>query len=126
MHQFEDRMVRLAQRARNVGIHLVISTQRPSADVVATRLKTNLPARMAFRLPAGHDSRTIIDRPGAQHLLGKGDMLFAGSGGEPVRLQGFYITTEALKRIITRLIARHSTNGPSLPRSSSGGISSIQ
>ena len=124
--EFEDRMVRLAQRARNVGIHLVISTQRPSADVVATRLKTNLPARMAFRLPAGHDSRTIIDRPGAQHLLGKGDMLFAGSGGEPVRLQGFYITTEALKRIITRLIARHSTNGPSLPRSSSGGISSIQ
>lgn len=94
--EFERRLVRLAQRARNVGIHLVIATQRPSADIVTTNLKTNLPARVAFRLPSHHDSMTILDQAGAENLLGRGDMLFALSQGHVERLQGFYVSSDEL------------------------------
>lgn len=73
--------MRLAQRARNVGIHLVIATQRPSADIVTSNLKTNLPARIAFRLPSHHDSMTILDQSDAENPLGKGDMLFRSNEG---------------------------------------------
>lgn len=73
--------MRLAQRARNVGIHLVIATQRPSADIVTSNLKTNLPARIAFRLPSHHDSMTILDQSGAENPPGKGDMLFRSNEG---------------------------------------------
>lgn len=99
--EFEQRLVRLAQRARNVGIHLVIATQRPSADVVTSNLKANLPARIAFRLPSHHDSMTILDQAGAENLLGKGDMLFrSGEGIE--RLQGFYISPTELMEPLSR------------------------
>jgi DNA segregation ATPase FtsK/SpoIIIE-like protein len=97
--EFERQLVRLAQRARNVGIHLVIATQRPSADIVTTRLKTNLPARVAFRLPSHHDSSTILDRPGAEKLIGKGDML-ALMEGDLQRLQGFYVSPERLEELV--------------------------
>lgn len=97
--EFERQLVRLAQRARNVGIHLVIATQRPSADIVTTRLKTNLPARVAFRLPSHHDSSTILDRPGAEKLIGKGDML-ALMEGDMQRLQGFYVSPERLEELV--------------------------
>jgi len=100
--EFERRLVRLAQRARNVGIHLVIATQRPSADIVTTSLKTNLPARIAFRLPSHHDSMTILDQSGAENLLGKGDMLFALSQGNVERLQGFYVGSDALVEYLAR------------------------
>lgn len=100
--EFERRLVRLAQRARNVGIHLVIATQRPSADIVTTSLKTNLPARVAFRLPAHHDSMTILDQAGAENLLGRGDMLFALSQGNVKRLQGFYMSSDELIEYLNR------------------------
>jgi len=96
---FERQLVRLAQRARNVGIHLVIATQRPAADIVTTNLKANLPARIAFRLPSYHDSMTILDQAGAENLVGKGDMLFRG-GGRVERLQGFYLTSAELEEFL--------------------------
>lgn len=100
--EFERQLVRLAQRARNVGIHLVIATQRPSADIVTTRLKTNLPARVAFRLPSHHDSSTILDRSGAEKLIGEGDMLTL-TGGDMQRLQGFYVSPEELEQLVRQL-----------------------
>lgn len=93
---FERAFRRLAQRARSVGIHLVIATQRPSADIVTTSLKTNLSARVAFRLPAHHDSMTVLDQSGAENLLGRGDMLFSADG-RVERLQGFHIGTTELE-----------------------------
>jgi DNA segregation ATPase FtsK/SpoIIIE-like protein len=98
---FEAGLRRLAQRARNVGIHLVIATQRPSADIVTSSLKANLPARIAFRLPSHHDSMTVLDQPGAENLLGKGDMLFL-TEGQVERLQGFYIDPTDLDRFLGR------------------------
>lgn len=93
---FERQMIRLAQRSRNVGIHLVVATQRPSADIVTSNLKTNIPCRISFRLPAHQDSMTILDSPGAEDLLGKGDMLFS-MNGEITRLQGLFISEEELE-----------------------------
>jgi hypothetical protein len=87
---FDLSMRRLAQRARNVGIHLVLATQRPTADIVNGTLKTNLPCRVSFRLASQVDSRTILDRGGAEHLLGKGDMLVSWNGSLQ-RLQGFFL-----------------------------------
>lgn len=96
---FEGRLTRLAQRARNVGIHLVIATQRPSADIVTSRLKTNLSGRIAFSLPSYHDSMTILDESGAENLVGRGDML-AKIEGTLDRLQGYYISPEELDAFI--------------------------
>lgn len=96
---FEQRLIRLAQRARNVGIHLVVATQRPSADIVTTSLKTNLLARVAFRLPSHHDSMTILDQPGAENLLGRGDMLFLDKG-KVERLQGFFLNADEIGSLI--------------------------
>ncbi len=104
--EFERRLVRLAQRARNVGIHLVIATQRPSADIVTTSLKTNLPARIAFRLPSHHDSMTILDQSGAEKLLGRGDTLFMLSQGNVERLQSFYVSSHELSEFITRYLLK--------------------
>lgn len=95
---FESRLVRLAQRARNVGIHLVIATQRPSADIVTSKLKANLPTRIAFLLPSYHDSNTILDASGAENLVGKGDML-AKLDGYMRRLQGFYTSPRELRKL---------------------------
>lgn len=100
--EFERQLVRLAQRARNVGIHLVIATQRPSADIVTPRLKTNLPARIGFRLPSHHDSVTILDQAGAENLLGKGDMLFKSD--QVVRLQAPYISTDDLISLLKSML----------------------
>ncbi len=105
--EFERQLVRLAQRARNVGIHLVIATQRPSADIVTPTLKINLPARIAFRLPSHHDSMTILDQAGAENLLGKGDMLYLTQGSKAKRLQGFYVSPESLNQLIGSLIKNH-------------------
>lgn len=100
--EFERQLGRLAQRGRNVGIHLVIATQRPSGDLVTTSLKANLPARIAFRLPSYHDSMTILDQPGAENLLGRGDMLFSNKG-QVERLQGFYISPDELAAVLSKL-----------------------
>lgn len=85
-------IARIAQLARAVGIHMVIATQRPTTNIITGTIKANFPARIAFRVLAMVDSRTILDRPGANQLIGKGDMLFS-SGGDPVRVQCAFIDT---------------------------------
>lgn len=88
----EERIIRLAQKSRAAGIHIIAATQRPVVKVVTGLIKANFPARMAFRVPAMVDSKTILDMPGAEELLGKGDMLFiTPSYPEPLRVQGVYV-----------------------------------
>ena len=96
--RFEQALRRLAQRARSVGIHLVVATQRPTADIVNGTIKTNLPCRISFRLASSIDSRTILDQSGAEKLLGQGDMLIAYNG-DTTRLQGFYVSEEELEEM---------------------------
>jgi S-DNA-T family DNA segregation ATPase FtsK/SpoIIIE len=98
----EHNLVRLAQMARATGIHLVIATQRPSTDVVTGLIKANFPARLAFAVASGIDSRVILDYTGAESLLGRGDMLFLNPEvGNPVRAQGVMITDMEIERIIS-------------------------
>jgi S-DNA-T family DNA segregation ATPase FtsK/SpoIIIE len=100
--QTEHNLVRLAQMARATGIHLVVATQRPSTDVVTGLIKANFPARLAFAVASGIDSRVILDSSGADTLLGKGDMLFLNpESGSPVRAQGVMITDMEIERIIS-------------------------
>jgi len=97
----EHNLVRLAQMARATGIHLVVATQRPSTDVVTGLIKANFPARLAFAVASGIDSRVILDYTGAESLLGRGDMLFLNPEvGNPVRAQGVMITDMEIERII--------------------------
>ncbi|MBK6794756.1 MAG: DNA translocase FtsK [Anaerolineales bacterium] len=100
--QTEHNLVRLAQMARATGIHLVVATQRPSTDVVTGLIKANFPARLAFAVASGIDSRVILDYTGAESLLGRGDMLFLNPEvGTPVRAQGVMITDIEIERIIS-------------------------
>lgn len=92
---FESNLCMLAQRVRNLGIHLVIATQQPRATIVTSSLKAVLPFRVSFRLPSHTDSQTILDRSGAEDLLGKGDMLMM-TDSDTLRMQGFFITEEQL------------------------------
>ncbi|MEW5692692.1 MAG: DNA translocase FtsK, partial [Candidatus Hydrogenedentota bacterium] len=97
----EDAVMRLSQMARAVGIHLVLATQRPSVDVVTGVIKANLPYRIAFSVLSKVDSRTILDRDGADKLLGLGDMLYlAGDRPQAIRIQGAYISPQEVQRII--------------------------
>ncbi len=99
--QTEHHLVRLAQMARATGIHLVVATQRPSTDVVTGLIKANFPARIAFAVASGIDSRVILDAPGAEHLLGRGDMLFlAPDASAPKRAQGVFVSDREIDRII--------------------------
>jgi S-DNA-T family DNA segregation ATPase FtsK/SpoIIIE len=99
--QTEHNLVRLAQMARATGIHLVVATQRPSTDVVTGLIKANFPARLAFSVASGVDSRVILDLPGAETLLGRGDMLFLNpEAGNPVRAQGVMVTDQEIERVI--------------------------
>jgi len=99
--QTEHNLVRLAQMARATGIHLVVATQRPSTDVVTGLIKANFPARLAFAVASGVDSRVILDTMGAESLLGRGDMLFLNPEvGNPIRAQGVLITDMEIERII--------------------------
>ncbi len=99
--QTEHNLVRLAQMARATGIHLVVATQRPSTDVVTGLIKANFPARIAFAVASGVDSRVILDLPGAETLLGRGDMLFLNPEvGNPLRAQGVIVTDQEIERLI--------------------------
>lgn len=97
-------IARIAQLARAVGIHMIIATQRPTTNIITGTIKANFPARIAFRVSAMMDSRTILDRPGANRLIGKGDMLFL-QGADPVRVQCAFIDTPEVEEI-TKYIAR--------------------
>jgi S-DNA-T family DNA segregation ATPase FtsK/SpoIIIE len=96
----EATVVRLAQMARAVGIHLIVSTQRPSVEVITGLIKANITSRIAFQVASGIDSRTILDATGAEDLLGKGDMLFqAGDVSKPKRIQGTFVTEKEVKDV---------------------------
>jgi S-DNA-T family DNA segregation ATPase FtsK/SpoIIIE len=100
----EGSIIRIAQMARAVGIHLIVATQRPSVDVITGLMKANIPGRIAFSVASAIDSRTILDSPGAENLLGRGDMLLSTAAlGRPVRIQGAYISEEELKNVVEYL-----------------------
>ncbi len=99
--EVETNIARLAQMARAVGMHLVLATQRPSVNILTGVIKANFPARIAFKVAQINDSRVIIDQKGAESLLGMGDMLFdAGGASKPVRLQGCYVSTSEIERLV--------------------------
>ena len=102
--EVEQPIARLAQLARAVGIHLVIATQRPSVDVITGLIKANFPSRIAFQVASKIDSRTIIDMPGAEKLIGRGDMLYLGSGSsEPVRLHNAFLSINEVEAIMDHI-----------------------
>jgi S-DNA-T family DNA segregation ATPase FtsK/SpoIIIE len=106
--ELEAGIVRLAQMSRAVGIHLILSTQRPSVKVITGLIKANVPARLALQVASQIDSRTILDMSGAEKLIGAGDMLFlSGEMSKPVRIQAPYVTEEEVKKVVA-FIARQT------------------
>jgi S-DNA-T family DNA segregation ATPase FtsK/SpoIIIE len=113
--EIELPICRIAQLARAVGIHMIIATQRPTTNIITGTIKANFPGRMAFKVSAMVDSRTILDRAGAQQLVGKGDMLLL-SGAEPVRVQCAFVDTPEVEAITKYIACQQSYQGPfSLP-----------
>ena len=107
--EVEESICRIAQMGRAAGIHLVIATQRPSADVITGLMKANIPSRIAFAVSSAMESRIILDTPGAEKLIGKGDMLFAPLGkGKPRRVQGCFIDDSEVERVVN-YVKQHSS-----------------
>lgn len=103
-NEIESGIIRVAQMARAVGIHLIVATQRPSVDVITGLMKANIPGRIAFSVASAIDSRTILDAPGAEKLMGRGDMLYSCAElSRPVRIQGAFISEEEMKRVVDYL-----------------------
>ncbi|MGH7581505.1 MAG: DNA translocase FtsK, partial [Gemmatimonadales bacterium] len=113
--EVEHPLAMLAQKARAIGIHLILATQRPSVNVITGLIKANFPSRIAFRVASKVDSRTILDQNGAEALLGNGDMLFLPPGkSEPMRLQGAYISTEDTEKVMEWYVARREARRAAL------------
>jgi len=127
--EIEDRIAKLAAKARASGIHLVLATQRPSVDVITGTVKTNLPSRIAFALTNYMDSKTVLDGGGAEKLLGKGDMLFKPQDKpEPRRVQGAYVSNPEISAVVQFIKDNNNSvyddnAGKAIknPRQSSGG-----
>ncbi|RYF10419.1 MAG: hypothetical protein EOO40_05195, partial [Deltaproteobacteria bacterium] len=103
----EQLIARIAQKARAAGIHMILATQRPSVDVLTGVIKANFPTRIAFQVASRHDSRTILDGNGAEHLLGRGDMLYLSPGaGGLLRVHGAYVSDEEIERAVNFLKAQ--------------------
>ena len=106
-------MVRLAQMSRAVGIHLILSTQRPSVKVITGLIKANIPARIALQVASQFDSRTILDQGGAENLLGSGDMLYLGAEMQkPVRLQNAFISEKEVKSVVDFIAKNNEAEVP--------------
>ena len=106
----------LCAKARAAGIHLIVATQRPSVDVITGLIKANIPSRIAFKVSSNVDSRTILDRIGAEQLLGYGDMLYMPTGEfTPIRVQGCFLSDEEVNNIVTHVRAANpSTYDPDI------------
>jgi len=102
--EVEEYITRLAQMARAAGIHMILATQRPSVDVITGIIKANFPSRISFKVTSKHDSRTILDTIGAEHLLGNGDMLFIPPGlSKQIRVHGAYVSDQEIMRVVDHL-----------------------
>ena len=110
--EIELPIARIAQLARAVGIHMIIATQRPTTTIITGNIKANFPARIAFKVSAGIDSKTILDRTGAQQLIGRGDLLALVGGSEPVRVQCAFVDTPEVERINDFIASQQSYNMP--------------
>ena len=109
--EVEESICRIAQMGRAAGIHLIIATQRPSADVITGLMKANIPSRIAFAVASAMESRIILDTPGAEKLVGRGDMLFAPIGaGKPLRVQGCFVSDEEVEAVATYVKANYNTD----------------
>jgi S-DNA-T family DNA segregation ATPase FtsK/SpoIIIE len=107
--EVEDSICRIAQMGRAAGMHLIIATQRPSADVITGLMKANIPSRIAFAVASAMESRIILDTQGAEKLVGKGDMLYAPIGnGKPLRVQGCFVTDGEVEAVASYVKANYS------------------
>ena len=127
--EVEESIARIAQKARAAGIHMIIATQRPSVDVITGVIKTNIPSRIAFAVSSSIDSRTILDKSGAETLLGKGDMLYlSADSSKPVRIQGAFLSDEEVEKVVdyvkSQSEAQYDPNMTPSEVSSQGGSSS--